>query len=46
MTMEYLSKQRYDEIGAALMGRKVGEIVEAQVPSGTLRLKIESITFA
>ena len=33
-------------IGAALMGRKVGEIVEAQVPSGTLRLKIESITFA
>ena len=30
-------------IGAALMGRKVGEIAEAQVPSGTLRLKIESI---
>ena len=30
-------------IGAALMGKKVGEIVEAQVPSGTLRLKIESI---
>ncbi len=25
MTMEYLSKQRYDEIGAALMGRKVGD---------------------
>ena len=32
-------------IGAALMGRKVGEIVEAKVPSGTLRLKIESISF-
>ncbi len=32
-------------IGAALMGRKVGEIAEAQVPSGTLRLRIESITF-
>ena len=32
-------------IGAALMGRKVGEIVEARVPSGTLRLRIESITF-
>ena len=32
-------------IGAALMGKKVGEIVEVQVPSGTLRLKIESITF-
>ena len=31
-------------IGAALMGKKVGEIVEAQVPSGTLRLRIESIT--
>ena len=32
-------------IGAALMGRKVGETVEAIVPSGTLHLKIESITF-
>jgi len=31
-------------IGAALMGGKVDEIVEAQVPSGTLRLRIESIT--
>jgi transcription elongation factor GreA len=31
-------------IGAALMGRKVGETVEAQVPSGILRLRIESIT--
>ena len=31
-------------IGAALMGRKVGEIAEAQVPSGTMRLRIESIT--
>ena len=30
-------------IGAALMGKKVGEIAEAHVPSGTLRLKIESI---
>ena len=32
-------------IGAALMGRKVGETVEAKTPSGTLRLKIENITF-
>ena len=32
-------------IGAALMGRKVGEIAEAMVPSGTLRLRIESITY-
>ena len=31
-------------IGAALMGKRVGEIAEAQVPSGTLRLRIESIT--
>ena len=31
-------------IGAALMGKKVGEIAEASVPSGTLRLRIESIT--
>ena len=30
-------------IGAALMGKKVGEIAEAQVPAGTLRLRIESI---
>ena len=31
-------------IGAALMGKKVGEIAEARVPSGTLRLRIECIT--
>ena len=31
-------------IGAALMGKQVGEIAEAQVPAGTLRLRIESIT--
>ena len=30
-------------IGAALMDKKVGEIAEAHVPSGTLRLRIESI---
>ena len=33
-------------IGAALMGKKVGEIAEAHIPSGTLLLRIESITFA
>ena len=32
-------------IGAALMGKKVGEIAEALVPSGTVRLRIENITF-
>ncbi len=32
-------------IGAALMGKKVGDIAEAQVPSGILRLRIDSITF-
>ena len=31
-------------IGAALMGKKMGEIAEAHVPAGTLRLRIESIT--
>ena len=31
-------------IGAALMGKKVGEIAEVQTPSGILRLRIESIT--
>ena len=31
-------------IGAALMGKKVGEIAEVAVPSGTLRLRIENIT--
>lgn len=33
-------------IGAALMGGKVGDIVEAQAPSGILRLRIDSITLA
>ena len=32
-------------IGAALMGKKVGEVAEARIPSGTVRLRIESITF-
>ena len=32
-------------IGAALMDKKVGDIAEAQVPSGILRLRIDSITF-
>ena len=31
--------------GAALMDKKVGDITEARVPSGTLRLRIESISF-
>ena len=30
-------------IGAALMGKKVGEVAEAQIPAGTLRLRIEDI---
>ena len=32
-------------IGAALMGKKVGETAQAHTPSGTLYLRIESITF-
>ena len=31
-------------IGAALMDRKVGEIAEAQTPSGVIRLRVESIS--
>ena len=31
-------------IGAALMGGQVGDIVEAQIPSGTLQLRIDSIS--
>ena len=31
-------------IGSALMGKKVGEIAEVAVPSGTLRLRIDSIS--
>ncbi len=31
-------------IGAALMGKKVGDVAEAQVPSGTLRLRIDKIS--
>ena len=30
-------------IGAALLGKKVGEIAEAQTPSGLLRLRIEAL---
>ena len=54
MTFEIVSPHEMDleagkislqsPIGAALMGKKVGEIAEAQVPSGTLRPRIESIT--
>lgn len=31
-------------IAEALMGKKVGEIVEAHVPAGTLKLRIDSIS--
>ena len=54
MTFEIVSPHEMDleagkislksPIGADLMGKKVGEIAEAQVPSGTVRLRIESIT--
>ena len=56
MTFEIVSPHEMDldagkislksPIGAALMGKKVGEIAEAQVPSGILRLRIERITFS
>ncbi len=54
MTFEIVSPHEMDleagkislksPIGAALMGKKVGDIAEAQVPSGSLRLRIDSIT--
>ena len=31
-------------IGQALLGKKVGDVVDVRVPAGTIRLKIESIT--
>lgn len=31
-------------IGAALMGRKEGEIVDVQAPSGTFKIRIESVS--
>ena len=55
MTFEIVSPHEMDleagkislksPIGATLMGKKVGDIAEAQVPSGSLRLRIDSITF-
>ena len=54
MTFEIVSPHEMDleagkislksPIGAALMGKKVGDIAEAQVPSGTLRLRIDNIS--
>ena len=44
MDLEAGKISQQSPIGAALMGRKVGEIAEARVPSGILRLRIESIT--
>lgn len=31
-------------IGAALMGRKAGEVVDVQAPSGTFKIRIESVS--
>ena len=55
MTFEIVSPHEMDleagkislksPIGAALMGKKVGDIAEALVPSGTLRLRIDKISF-
>ena len=54
MTFEIVSPHEMDleagkislksPIGATLMGKKVGDIAEAQVPSGTLRLRIDKIS--
>ena len=45
MNMEAGKISLKSPIGAALMGKKVGETAEAVTLSGTLRLRIESITF-
>ena len=45
MNLEHGKISLKSPIGAALMGKKVGEIAEAQTPSGTMRLRIENITF-
>ena len=44
MNLEAAKISLKSPIGAALMGKKVGDIAEAQVPSGTLRLRIDNIT--
>ena len=44
MDLEAEKISLYSPIGAALMGKKVGEIAEVTVPSGTLRLRIDRIT--
>ena len=54
MTFEIVSPHEMDleagkislksPVGAALMGKKVGETVEVRVPSGILRLRIDSIS--
>ena len=44
MDLEAKKISLYSPIGAALMGKKVGEIAEVTVPSGTLRLRIDKIT--
>lgn len=31
-------------IGMALMGRKVGDVVDVDIPSGTIRLRIENVS--
>lgn len=33
-------------IAQALLGKKIGDVVEAHVPAGVVKLRIESIMFA
>ena len=44
MNLEAGKISQKSPIGAALMGKKVGDIAQAQTPSGILQLRIESIT--
>lgn len=45
MNLENGKISLHSPIGAALMGHKVQDIVEAHTPNGTLRLRIDSVQF-
>ena len=44
LSIKELKVNGKDIMSLGVQGKKVGEIAEAQVPSGILRLRIESIT--
>ena len=44
MNLEEAKISLKSPIGQALMGRRVGDVVEVQVPAGVMKFRIESIT--